>query len=284
MPRRRAPRALGGAPGDRRRPGDREDGGLGGEHVEGRRAVRELLAAGRRSVAEVVVAEGQDPSALLDEVVALAAASRVPVRMTTAFELRATARTEAPQGVVARAAPVEAVGLDELVAANPDHGPARTPAGGVPFIVVVAEVTDPHNLGAILRSALGAGVTGVVLARHRTAHLTPTAMKAAAGAVEHLSIALVPGIGPALETLSSRGVWTVGLDPEGETPLDSLEIATEPLAMVVGAEGRGLAPLVKRRCDVRCRIPLYGPVGSLNVSVATAVALFGIASRRHKDG
>ena len=72
--------------------------------------------------------------------------------------------------------------------------------------------------------------------------------------------------------------------PEGETPLDSLEIATEPLAMVVGAEGRGLAPLVKRRCDVRCRIPLYGPVGSLNVSVATAVALFGIASRRHKDG
>ena len=113
----------------------------------------------------------------------------------------------------------------------------------MPFLVVVAEVTDPHNLGAILRSALGAGVTGVVLARHRTASLTPSAVKAAAGAVEHLPIALVSGIGPALNSLAGRGVWIVGLDPEGERSLDALEIATEPLAVVVGAEGRGLAPM-----------------------------------------
>jgi 23S rRNA (guanosine2251-2'-O)-methyltransferase len=127
-------------------------------------------------------------------------------------------------------------------------------------------------------------VTGVVLARHRTASLTPSAVKAAAGAVEHLPIALVSGIGPALTLLAGRGVWIVGLDPEGERSLDELEIATEPLAIVVGAEGRGLAPLVRKRCDVRCRIPLYGPIESLNVSVATAVALFALAARRHGAG
>ncbi|MGD0742962.1 MAG: 23S rRNA (guanosine(2251)-2'-O)-methyltransferase RlmB [Acidimicrobiales bacterium] len=249
--------------------------------MEGRRAVRELLAVGRRAVREVVVAEGQDDSPLLDEVIALAAAKGVPLRSVPAAELRAAARTGAPQGVIARAAPVVPVGLDELVAANPGHVPPRTPDGAVPFLVVVAEVTDPQNLGAILRSALGAGVTGVVLAAHRTAHLTPAAVKAAAGAVEHLPIALVAGSGPALTTLGERGVWTVALDPEGEQSIGELEIATEPLAIVVGAEGRGLAPLVRRRCDVRLRIPLYGPVGSLNVSVATAVALFALAERRH---
>lgn len=274
-----------GAPArDRRFPSDRGESGLGGEQVEGRRAVRELLAAGRREVRELFVAEGQDASDLLDEVVALAAAAGVPRQTVSALELRGLARTEAPQGVVARAAPVESVGLDELVAPNPGHTPARTPAGAVPFLVVVAEVTDPHNLGAILRSALGAGVTGVVLARHRTASLTPSAVKAAAGAVEHLPIALVSGIGPALNSLAGRGVWIVGLDPEGERSLDELEIATEPLAVVVGAEGRGLAPLVRKRCDVRCRIPLYGPIESLNVSVATAVALFALAARRHGTG
>ncbi|MGP8162170.1 MAG: 23S rRNA (guanosine(2251)-2'-O)-methyltransferase RlmB [Acidimicrobiales bacterium] len=285
MPGRRAPRAVAlHAARPRRLRTDRAEGGLGGEQVEGRRAVRELLAAGRRAVHEVVIAEGQDASTLLDEVIALARAARVPLRSASPSDLRAVARSETPQGVVARAAPVEPVELDALVTENPGRGPARTPDGAVPFIVVVAEVTDPRNLGAVLRSALGAGATGVVLARRRTTHLTPSALKAAAGAVEHLPIALVPGIGPALTALSARGVWTVGLDPEGERVLDELEIATEPLAIVVGAEGRGLAPLVKKRCDIRCRIPLYGPVESLNVSVAAAVALFAIASRRHDAG
>ena len=181
----------------------------------------------------------------------------MPLQTVSALELRGLARTEAPQGVVARAAPVESVGLDELVAPNPRHTPARTPAGAVPFLVVVAEVTDPHNLGAILRSSLGAGVTGVVLARHRTASLTPSAVKSAAGAVEHLPIALVSGIGPALQSLAGRGVWIVGLDPEGERSLDELEIATEPLAIVVGAE-EGARAARRKRCDVRCRIRSTG--------------------------
>jgi 23S rRNA (guanosine2251-2'-O)-methyltransferase len=258
--------------------------GLGGEQVEGRRAVRELLAAGRRAVVEVVVAEGQDASPLLGEVIDLARAAGVPLRSVLPAELRARAGTDAPQGVIARAAPLEPVALDELVAGGQRGGGTCRPGRAVPLLVVVAEVTDPRNLGAILRSALGAGATGAVLARHGAARLTPAAMKAAAGAVEHLPIALVPTIGPALEMLGARGVWTVGLDPAGERSVEELEIATEPLAIVVGAEGRGLAPLVKKRCDLRCRIPLYGPIESLNVSVAAAVALFAVASRRHRAG
>lgn len=246
--------------------------------------MHELLAAGSREVYEVVVAAGQDGSAGLEAVIALARAAGVPLRSVSPRDLRAIARTEAPQGVIARAAPIEPVDIDSLVAENRERDPARAADGGTPFIVVVAGVTDPHNLGAILRSAVGAGATGAVLARHRATHLTPAAVKSAAGAVEHLPIALVPGIAQALTTLKARGVWTVGLDAGGECSLDELEIAAEPLAIVVGAEGKGLAPLVKRRCDFRCRIPLHGPVESLNVSVAAAIALFAIASRRQGAG
>ncbi len=285
MPRRSASRAIEGGAARPPRLGDhRGEGGLGGEQVEGRRAVRELLIAGRREVHEVIVAGPSGSSPALEEVIALARAAEVPLRRVTARDLRAVARTEAPQGVIARAAPVEPVELDGLVLENPGRGPARTPDGAVPFLVVAAEVTDPHNLGAILRSALGAGATGAVLTRHRTSHLTPAAVKAAAGAVEHLPMALVAGTGAALAALRARGVWTVGLDPEGEQSLEELEVAAEPLAIVVGAEGRGLTTLVKRRCDVRCRIPLYGPIESLNVSVAAAVALFAVAGRRHAAG
>jgi len=119
-----------------------------------------------------------------------------------------------------------------------------------------------------------------VLPRHRSAHVTPTVAKAAAGAIEHLPIALVPGVGAALETLARAGVWTVGLDEEGEKVIDDLELATEPLALVLGAEGRGLAPLTMKRCDVLAHIPLEGPLASLNVAAAAAVACFAVARRR----
>ncbi|HLX78649.1 MAG TPA: 23S rRNA (guanosine(2251)-2'-O)-methyltransferase RlmB [Acidimicrobiales bacterium] len=273
MPRRRAPRAVEGE-----RKTDRI--GLGGEHVEGRRAVRELLAAGRRPVREVILAGGQDSSSLLDEIVQLAGERDVPLRIVSQDELRTFAQSSSPQGVVALASAIRAVGLDELVRASDGSRPASTPKGDVPFLFVLAEVTDPHNVGAICRSALGAGATGIVIGKHRGAHFSPSALKAAAGAIEHLPIALVPGVAQALGELVRRGVWTVGLDPEGEATLDTLPVATEPIALVVGAEGEGLSPLVKQRCDLRCRIPLYGPVGSLNVSVAAAIAGFSIAAKR----
>ncbi len=125
---------------------------------------------------------------------------------------------------------------------------------------------------------------GVVLPRHRSAHVTPTVTKVAAGAVEHVQIAVVPGVPGALQELERLGVFTVGLDERGPEPLFSLRLGDRPLALVIGAEGQGLAPLARQRCDVLARIPLHGSIDSLNVSAAGAVAMFEVARQRSAQG
>jgi 23S rRNA (guanosine2251-2'-O)-methyltransferase len=267
----------GGAPAVRTEP----RGGLGGDQVEGRRAVRELLAAGRRQVRALWLAEGLDPSPQLDEIESLAARRRVRVEAVPRARLDAAARTEAPQGVLARARPVEPVDLDDLAGGGDTRRSRGRGAGRrTPFLVVVAGVTDPRNLGALLRSAECAGVTGVVLPRHRAVHLSPTVAKVAAGAIEHLDFALVGGIPNALDRLSSLGVWTFGLASESTRSIYDAGIGDGPVALVVGGEERGLAPLVRRRCDEVVGIPQHGALESLNVGVATAVACFEVARRR----
>jgi 23S rRNA (guanosine2251-2'-O)-methyltransferase len=246
--------------------------GLGGTQVEGRQAVRELLRAGRRPVRQLYVADGSGPSEALDEIVELAARAGVAVRRVDRDRIDAMAGTDSPQGVVAVAGEVTDHTLDDLISGRPG-----APA---PFLVVLDGVTDPHNLGAVMRSALCAGATGLVLGRHRSAHLSPAAVKAAAGAVEHLPVATVGGIPAALGSLSSAGVWTVGLDAEGSGGLWDLAVSTEPIALVLGAEGRGLSPLARRRCEVTVSIPLSGPLESLNVSAAAALACFEVARGR----
>lgn len=255
--------------------GPGRSGGLGGEQVEGRRAVRELLAAPGNRAMDVWVADDLEGSAAVEEIARMATERRVPVRRVPRGRLEAEARTDAAQGVLAHARPLEEVDLDRL---------GRRGAGPAPFLVAVDGVTDPHNLGAILRSAACAGATGVVLPRHRAVHVTPTAAKAASGAVEHLAMALVPGIPAALDRLSELGVWSVGLDAGARASLYELDLADQPLALVLGAEGKGLGRLTRRRCDVVAAIPQDGPLGSLNVAAAAAVACFEIARRRRLAG
>lgn len=233
--------------------------------------MRELLAAGRRPVRRLWLADGLDPSPQLDEIEALAARARVRVTTVPRARLDAEARTDAPQGVLALARPIEPVPLEDLCRPS---GPAAT------FLLVVCGVTDPRNLGALLRSAECAGVTGVVLPRHRAARLSPTVAKVAAGAVEHLSFAVAGGIPAALQAISAAGVWTVGLAGEADRSLYALPLGDDPVALVVGGEERGLPPLVRRRCDDVVAIPQHGTVPSLNVGVAGAVACFEIARRR----
>jgi 23S rRNA (guanosine2251-2'-O)-methyltransferase len=234
--------------------------------------VRELLLARRRRVHEVLVADGREPSRVLDEIVGLARGVGTPVRRVGATQIAERSASEVPQGVLATADPLEAADLEMLT---------QRRRGVPPFLVVLDGVTDPHNLGAILRSALCAGATGAVLPRHRSAHVTATVAKAAAGAIEHLPIALVPGVGAALELLRREGVWSVGLDEGGEVDVHQLALATEPVALVLGAEGKGLGRLTRDRCDVLARVPLVGPIPSLNVSAAAAVACFAVARARN---
>lgn len=251
--------------------GRREGDGSGGRQVEGRQAVRELLRAGRRPVRQVFMV-GDAHHESLAEIADLAGRAGVPVRPVSRDRLEAMAATEAPQGVIAIAAAVADRPLGELLTGPPD-GPA-------PFLVVLDGVTDPRNVGAVMRSALSAGATALVVGRHRSGHLTPAAVKAAAGAVEHLPVATVAGIPAALVEMAGAGVWTVGLDSHGGTSLWDLAVASEPVAVVLGAEGRGLSPLVRRRCDVLAAVPMAGPLDSLNVSAAAALACFEVSRRR----
>jgi 23S rRNA (guanosine2251-2'-O)-methyltransferase len=234
--------------------------------------VRELLLAGRRRVREVWVLAEQEHSDILEDILALAEAERVAVREVGRSKFLAEARCEAPQGVLAKAAPLEEVLLDDL--AQP------APGGPPPFLVAVDGVTDPGNLGALLRSAECAGATGIVLPRHRAVHVTPTVTKAAAGAIEHLPFAVVGGLPAALAQLRDLGVWVVGLDGEGDADLWSLPAADGPIALVLGAEGSGLSRLVRQRCDAVVRIPMQGSLASLNVAAAGALACFEVARAR----
>jgi 23S rRNA (guanosine2251-2'-O)-methyltransferase len=186
--------------------------------------------------------------------------------------LEREAATEAPQGVLAHAAPVPEVDLDDLCRPGPD--------GPVPFLLALDGVTDPRNLGALLRSADGAGATGAILTRRRSAHVTPAVTKAAAGAVEHVPLAVVPGLPAALVRAKELGCWVVGLADDGDVSLFDLNLATEPLVLVVGSEGDGLSRLVRQRCDVVASIPMAGALPSLNVAAAGTLALYEVARRR----
>ena len=236
--------------------------------VEGRQAVRELLRARKRRVDRVLVAEGAGEKGALPEILDLARAAGVAVRRVGRDEIDAKALTDAPQGVIAFAESLREADLSKLAAVDR------------PFLVVLDGVTDPHNLGAVMRSALCAGATGIVFGRHRAAGLTPTAVKAAAGAAEHLPFASVGGIPAALSALAGAGVWVVGLDAGAKASLWDLEIATEGLALVLGAEGTGLGRLTRQRCELLVSVPVAGPVESLNVSAAATLACFEVARRR----
>jgi 23S rRNA (guanosine2251-2'-O)-methyltransferase len=248
------------------------DRSLGGEQIEGRQAVRELLLAGRRKVYEIWIATDVDDNDVVSDIVDLAADQRVPVVEVNRRRLDTVARSEAPQGVLAKAAGLPEVDLDVLLRRRP---------GRPPFLLAVDGVTDPGNLGALLRTAEGAGVTGVILPRHRSVHVTPTVAKAAAGAIEYLRMAVVPGLPAALAACRQKGLWVVGLDDAADRSLFELgDLGRDGVVMVLGAEGAGLSRLARERCDVVVSIPMRGRVGSLNVSNAGALALYEVTRQR----
>ncbi|MFZ9016559.1 MAG: 23S rRNA (guanosine(2251)-2'-O)-methyltransferase RlmB [Ilumatobacteraceae bacterium] len=284
---RNAPTSRGaGRTGKVRAPGDpaprRPPKGLGGAQVEGRQAVRELLIAQRRKVNEIWIAadlrrdgtgrDSRQSDDSVDDIVSLAAANRVPIAWVARKKLEASARSEAPQGVLALAAPLPEVEFTQLLKRRRDRSP---------FLVAVDGVTDPGNLGAIIRSCDGAGVHGVVVPRHRAVHVTPTTAKAAAGAVEHVPIALVGGLPSALQQMRDAGIWVIGLDDAADRSLFEIDdLATDAVCIVLGAEGAGLSRLVRERCDVLVGIPMLGRLSSLNVSAAAALATYEVARHR----
>jgi 23S rRNA (guanosine2251-2'-O)-methyltransferase len=246
--------------------------GQGRTLIEGRRPVVEALRAGR-PMDRILLASGAGRAALGD-LLDLAERRGVEVQTVPRSLLDAEARSGAHQGVLAVVAPIQPVALNELLAI-PLRGPEP------PFFLALDGIEDPHNLGALARSAEAAGCHGLILPRHRSAPLSAVAIKSSAGALEHLPVCEVPNLARAIEQLQAAGIWTIGLDGTADTSLFTLDLADEPVCIVVGSEGSGLHRLVRDSCDALVRIPMSGQIESLNASVAGALALFEVHRRRH---
>ena len=238
------------------------------EILYGVHPVEEALRAGRRRFDHVVVAqERQD--ARLEKLVAECRKAGVRVRQESREQLTHLAGTAGHQGVVALVRPQEFLSIEDLFEA-----PGRGDGGKAARLVLALDgVEDPQNLGALLRVADGAGVDGVVLTERRSAPLSPVAVKASAGAAEHLRIARVVNLVRALEELKQQNLWIIGLDERGSSDYDRFDF-TGDCVLVLGREGAGLHDLVRKSCDHLLRIPMAGGVSSLNVSAAGAVVLY----------
>lgn len=232
--------------------------------VKGRHPVATALAEGR-PINKVLIAEGAE----LQHVVARAKEQGVLVQFVPRSRLDAIAGDH-HQGVIAYAAPYAYVDLDAVIARE---------TGQAPLVVVIDGVTDPHNLGAIIRTAEAAGAQGVVIGKHRASPLTDTVAKAAAGALEYLPVARVSNITQALETLKKAGYWVVGADVGAATALTGVDY-TSATVLVIGSEGEGVHRLVREHCDFLVSIPILGRVQSLNASVAAGVMLYEVVRQR----
>jgi 23S rRNA (guanosine2251-2'-O)-methyltransferase len=232
--------------------------------LSGIHPVVEALRA-KRPLERVLVAKGAGGSRL-QEVIDLARSSGTPLRFEERAALDRLAGVKSHQGVVALGAATRYSGLEDV-------------APGSKLLVVLDGVEDPHNLGAIIRTAHAAGAGALVIAERRAAGLTDTVAKAAAGALEHLPVVRVANVNQALRTLKEMGYFVYGLDERGNQDYDSLDW-NERSVIVLGAEGKGLHDLVKRNCDALVRIPMGGKIASLNVSVAAGIVLFAWRGRR----
>jgi len=241
------------------------------DRFTGIHAVREALEAGG-AFDRIVIAKGRQDTRI-EEIVQLARERGIAVRFEDRGQLDRLANTRDHQGVVAIAAARAATTLEDIL----DR--ASQAKGQLGLIVLLDGVEDPHNLGAIIRTALAAGAHGVVIPERRAAGLTDAVARASAGALAHLPVAKVTNLVRAMEDLKEAGYWLVGLDEEGEKKYTEVDY-TSPTGIVMGNEGQGLHELTRKRCDFLVSLPTSGPVKSLNVSVATGVVLFEALRQR----
>ncbi len=241
------------------------------EIVEGRHPVLEALKSGR-PINKVLLAKGIGRHSAIGEILQLAREQRVPVEYVPRPALDRAGSTLQHQGVIAYTAAHDYVSLDDLLAVSRD----RNEPG---LYCVLDGIEDPHNLGAILRCAETTGTHGVVVRSRRAVGLTAAVARASAGAVEYVPVARVSNIAQAIQQLQDQDVVVVGIDPEGDRVYTEVDFTT-PTAFVIGAEGTGISHLVRKRCDALAAIPMRGRIGSLNASIAAALAMYEALRQR----
>ena len=246
-------------------------GADGLEVIAGRNPVVEVLS-GDRDVERVFIADGSEGS--VSKIVALARERGVIVDFVPKEKIDAMAPGVKHQGVVAKVSEYKYAEMEDVF--------ARAEASGEdPFIIILDEISDPHNLGAIIRTAECAGAHGVVIPKRRAASLTQTVALSAAGAIENMPVVQVTNLARTIEELKSKGVWVGAADMDGETYYEAN--LTGPIAIVIGNEGKGVGRLVKEKCDFVLSIPMYGKINSLNASNAAAVLMYGIRRARNNS-
>ena len=239
--------------------------------VAGRNAVMEALK-GSRSVNKLMIANGSTEGSI-KEIIAVAKEKGVNIQYWDRSKLDSIARGIRHQGVLAQVAPVQYAELEDILQVAKDRNEP-------PFIVLLDELEDPHNLGAILRTADAAGVHGVLIPKHRSCPLSATVAKTSAGAVEHVPVARVGNLVQTIKKLKQEGLWVAAADMDGKDYYDT--DLTGPLLLIIGSEGQGVGRLVKEQCDFVVRIPMVGRINSLNASVAGSILMYEAMKQRRK--
>ncbi len=238
--------------------------------IEGRNAVIEALRVGE-SIDKIYLARGETDAAL-GHIAASARDKGIVVVECDRRKLDGMSRTHAHQGVIAVAAVREYASVDDILAAAREKGEP-------PLVVVCDELSDPHNLGAVIRTAECAGAHGVIIPKRRSAGLTAVVAKTSAGAVSYVPVARVPNLTALLKELKEEGLWIFGAEADGTTPLYQADLKG-PAAIVIGSEGGGISRLVAEQCDFKISIPMRGRINSLNASAAAAILLYEAVRQR----
>jgi len=236
------------------------------ETLYGTHPVREALKAGRRDCQRLFV-EKRKPSPRLKQILRLAESRGVPAEHVGEDRIAKISGTALHQGICLEVGPYPLENFHDLLQSSPD------------FLLLLDQIVDPNNLGAILRTALCAGVDGVIISKDRAAGPLPSVSRASAGALEHIRLTRVVNMASTIKTLKKEGFWIFGADADGQTSVFSVDW-TAKIGIVIGGEGKGVRMLVKKNCDALVKIPLKGPVQSLNASAASAVILYEAARRR----
>jgi len=243
------------------------------ELLYGRQPVREMLRAKRRQAFRLLLAHGVQTTGVVGDILVLAEQAGVPVQLVNRQELDKLGGEVNHQGLAAEVSGYPYASLRELLQAAQQEGVP-------PFLLLLDHIQDPQNLGSLLRSAEAAGAHGVVIPDRRAAGVTPAAVRASAGAAEHMRVVQITNLVRAMEALKAEGVWLAGLDPMPGAEIYTQADLSGSLGLVIGSEGKGLSRLVRETCDFHIKLPMYGQVESLNASAAGAIVLYEARRQR----
>jgi 23S rRNA (guanosine2251-2'-O)-methyltransferase len=239
--------------------------------IEGRNPILEALKAGR-SISKILIVKNTERRGVTAEILRQANSAHIPVETTDRYTINRLSATTANQGIIAFTAPREYADIDDLINVS-------AKSGGNSKLVILDGIEDPHNLGAIIRTAEASGMHGIIIRERRAVGLTSAVEKASAGALEYMPVCRVANISQCIKYLKEKNIWIVGVDQSAAVNYTEIDYKP-PTALVIGAEGKGISELIRKNCDFLVSIPMKGNISSLNASVAGAILMYEIVRQR----